>query len=78
MEKSNFPILVLTKDDGTRLLKDLDQYGDDVLARVDAESEVDVHLARSGPASHVEHSPTTGRKGSKGATAEKDGNNFSI
>ena len=73
MEKSNFPILVLTRDDGGRLLKDLDQYGDDVLARVDAESQVDVQLARSGPAAHVEHSPTTGRRAAK-LSIEKEGN----
>ena len=65
MERSSYPILILTKKDGGRLLKDLDQYGDDVLARVDAESEVDVQLARS---------PTASKRGATGSTTERNGN----
>ena len=48
MEICNYPILVLTKEDGVKLLKVLDQYEDKVMARVDAESEVDAWLAVSG------------------------------
>ena len=66
MERSSYPILILTKKDGGRLLKKLDQYGDvvHVLARVDAESEVHVQLARS---------PTASKRGAIGSTTERNG-----
>ena len=43
MKRSNFPIIILTKDDGTKLLKALKEHRDHgVLACIDAESDVDV------------------------------------
>ena len=41
MAKITFPIVVQTQPDGSKLLNLLDQHGDSVLARLDAESDVD-------------------------------------
>ena len=46
LEKSNFPLLVLTLSDGQKLLKALDQPDDvEVICDIDVESEVDLPTA---------------------------------
>ena len=63
MTKSNFPIVVLTHSDGSKLLNTLDHYGDSVLARLDAESDVDAIVEPTQTASiQPRQSPGTSRK----------------
>ena len=44
MKKSSIPIVVITQSDGASLLASLDTHGDDVQARLDAESDVDAFV----------------------------------
>ena len=63
MTKSNFPIVVLTQSDGSKLLNTLDHHGDSVLARLDAESDVDAIVEPTQTASiQTRQSPGTSRK----------------
>ena len=63
MTKSNFPIVVLTQSDGSKLLNTLDRHADSVLARLDAESEVDAVVEAPQTASlQTRQSPGTSRK----------------
>ena len=41
MKKSSIPIVIITQCDGASLLASLETHGDDVQARLDAESDVD-------------------------------------
>ena len=50
IEKSNFPLIVVTANDGQQLLEILDQ-SDDVLCDIDVESTVDVLVSTSQPQS---------------------------
>ena len=47
LTKGSFPIVVLTQSDGSKLLSILNRHGDNVLARLDAESDVDTQLPQS-------------------------------
>ena len=47
LTKGSFPIVVLTQSDGSKLLSTLNRHGDNVLARLDAESDVDAQLPES-------------------------------
>ncbi len=47
MKKSSIPIVVITQSDGASLLASLDTHGDDVQARLDAESDVDTAMKKS-------------------------------
>ena len=43
MKKVSIPFVVLTKDDGMRLLSTIEDHSGTILARLDAESDVDAH-----------------------------------
>ncbi len=63
MKKSNTPIVVITQSDGANLLASLDKHGDDIQARLDAESDVDA-LVGGGQEESLpsRQSPGTARK----------------
>ena len=50
IEKSNFPLIVVTANDGQQLLEILD-HSDDVLCDIDIESTVDISVPTSQPQS---------------------------
>ncbi len=67
MKKSSLPIVVITQSDGADLLRHLETHGDDIQARLDAESDVDAHVG-VGQAPSSKHSLVPPRKKS-----DKDG-----
>ena len=72
MQRNNLPVLILTREEGNKLLKTLNTYGEEtLLARFEAESEVNrsVHVANIHPAANYSrHSPSMFRK-----KVDKDG-----
>ena len=74
LESSNFPVLIVSQNDGQELLGILDREDEDVLCDIDVESAVD------GPAHshHQQHQQLQAvteqpRAGVKGGTATQDG-----
>ena len=48
MQKSNFPVLLLTKSDGMALLRKVEQYEENVFAKISVDSVVDLPLLMNG------------------------------